>query len=117
MLRVDRVLRVEPGTLATAVVSVSGADVLVRDVPCYPAVLLIEAMAQVAALFAEGEGRASSGTLAGLNDFEFGDPVPLGQRVIVTTEHVGAFGRLVRTRGRAEVDGRLCASGEITIAL
>ena len=117
MLRLDRVLAVNPGQSARARVGPSANDVLTRSLPFYPAVMLIEAMAQVTALYAEGEGRSQSGTLAGLTDFEFREPVAFGRPVEVWSEHVGTWGRLVRTRAGVDVDGSTAAQGEITIAL
>lgn len=117
MLRIDRVLHVVPGKEATAQVAVASDDAMVRDAAHYPAVLLLEAMAQVAALFAEGPARAESGSLAGLSDVTFGAPVPVGSRLEVTTRLVGSFGRLWRTEGVVMADGREVARGHFTIAL
>lgn len=117
MMRVDRVLRVDPGKSATALVAISGNDALIRGFPVCPPGLLVEAIAQVAALYAEGDQRSESGTLAALTDFTFGDPVPWGALLEVSSRHAGRFGRLVRAAGEARVGDRVAASGEITIAL
>ncbi|MFN7975329.1 MAG: beta-hydroxyacyl-ACP dehydratase [Acidobacteriota bacterium] len=117
MLRIDRVLAVVPGRSATAVFVPSGNDALVRSGPFYPAMLLVEAMAQTAAIFGEGAGRTESGTLASFHDVTFGDPVRVGVPVTVTSSFVGGFGKLLRMHGRAEATGQVAAEGDITIAL
>lgn len=117
MMRIDRVLRVERGRSATALVAVSGNDALLRGFPVCPPGLLVEAIAQVAALYAEEEPQGQSGILAALTDFSFGDPVPWGSLLEVTSRHAGKFGRLVRASGEARLLDRVAASGEITIAL
>lgn len=117
MMRIDRVLAVDPGTSARALVAVSGSDAMLRGFPFYPPALLVEAIAQVAALYAEEEERTQSGFLAALSGFAFGEPVPWGSVLEVSSRYAGRFGRLVRAAGEAKVAGRLAASGEITIAL
>jgi len=117
MLRIDRVLRVEPGASATALVALSGNDAMLRGAPFCPPSLLVETIAQVAALYAEEEERRQSGFLAALTGFAFGDPVPWGSVLEVSSRHAGRFGRLVRAAGEARVGDRLACRGEITIAL
>lgn len=98
----------------------------------YAQSLLVEAMAQTAALFAEGSERRQSGMLAGLRRVRFGRPPRVGERLLVDAELVQTFGDLVRVAARVrevassapakddpatETPGEILAEGEILISL
>jgi 3-hydroxymyristoyl/3-hydroxydecanoyl-(acyl carrier protein) dehydratase len=80
-------------------------------------VLLVEAMAQTAALFAEKEGRKKSGMLVGLSRIRFGRNPRPGDRLVVEASLVQKFGDLVRVAGRVSESGERLAEGEILISL
>ena len=79
--------------------------------------LLIEAMAQAAALFAEEGERRESGMLVGLRDVKFGRPPHTGDRLEVEARFVQRFGNLVRIAGRVTESGEMLAEGEILLSL
>ena len=80
-------------------------------------VLLLEAMAQTAALFAEQGGRSRSGMLVGLRRVRFGRPPRAGDRLLVEARFMQKFGDLVRVAGRVSESGEALAEGEILISL
>lgn len=90
--------------------------------------LLLEAMAQTAAYFAEDAGRTQSGMLVGLTRVQFGRPPRTGERLLVEARLVQKFGDLVRVAARVTVTSGqvepstpplepLLAEGEILISL
>ena len=98
---------------------VSLDDALLEGAPAGPfsQMLLVEAMAQTAALFAESGGRRQSGMLVGLKRITFGRPPVAGDRLLVEARCVQKFGALVRVEGRVTESGELLAEGEILISL
>lgn len=85
--------------------------------PSLSQALLVEAMAQTAALFAEEEGRRRSGMLVGLRGVSFGRPPRPGDRLVVEARLVQRYGGLVRVAGRVTESGEEIAAGEIVISL
>ena len=79
--------------------------------------LLIEAMAQAAALFAEESGRKRSGMLVGLNRVRFGRAPCPGDRLLVEASFTQKFGDLVRVEARVTESGEALVEGEILISL
>ena len=79
--------------------------------------LLVEAMAQTAALFAEEGRRASSGLLVGVKRVLLLRAPRPGERLLVEAKLVQRFGDLVRIEGRVSGAGEDLASGEILISL
>ncbi len=116
MLRVDRILEVTQGEMASARVMITANDGLAAGRPL-PGVILIEAMAQVAALFAEEDEAKESGVLAAFSGVRFHEPPRVGDLLLVRSRLVAEFGRLRRISGEAHRGDRLLASGEITIAI
>jgi 3-hydroxyacyl-[acyl-carrier-protein] dehydratase len=83
----------------------------------YAQSLLIEAMAQAAALFA-GEGeRRESGMLVGFRDVRFGRAPRVGDRLEVESRFVQRYGDIVRVAGRVSATGEMLAEGEILLSL
>jgi 3-hydroxymyristoyl/3-hydroxydecanoyl-(acyl carrier protein) dehydratase len=83
----------------------------------YAQSLLIEAMAQAAALFAEEGERRESGMLVGLREVTFGRPPRAGDRLEVSAQFVQRFGNLVRVAGRVTASGETLAEGEILLSV
>jgi 3-hydroxymyristoyl/3-hydroxydecanoyl-(acyl carrier protein) dehydratase len=79
--------------------------------------LLLEAMAQAAALFAEEGGRRTSGMLVGFRSVTFGRPPRTGDRLEIETRYVQRFGDIVRVAGRVTESGETLAEGEILLSL
>jgi len=83
----------------------------------YSQSLLVEAMAQAAALFAEEADRRRSGMLVGFRDVKFGRPPRVGDRLEASASFVQRFGDLVRVAGRVTASGETLAEGEILLSL
>jgi len=117
---VDRILELDPGKSAVGLKNVSYNEEFFQGHfpgnPVMPGVLVVEAMAQAAAVcvlasMEEREGRVPYFT--GIDACKFRRPVVPGDQLRLEVEIVSARTRLCKARGRALVDGRLCAEAEI----
>ncbi|MEE8557725.1 MAG: 3-hydroxyacyl-ACP dehydratase FabZ [Myxococcota bacterium] len=122
MLFIDRVLEVTPDeTVAEKLVSI-GEPVLAGHFPgepIVPGVLLIEAMAQTAALGVlvnSPEQRGRGMALLGINRARFRRPVVPGDRVRIHVKLVRRHGDVYRFAGTAQVEGDLVAEAELMAA-
>jgi len=107
----------ESSSASSRLVSIDDALFEGGESDTFGRILLVEAMAQTAALFAEGVGRRRSGMLVGLRRVHFhGTPRP-GERLVVETSLMQKFGDLVRVEGRVSRSGEPLADGEILISL
>jgi 3-hydroxymyristoyl/3-hydroxydecanoyl-(acyl carrier protein) dehydratase len=115
---IDRSEAAEPGRSRSSR-AVSNDDAMFEgaESETYGRALLIEAMAQAAALFAEEERREHSGFLAGMKHVRLARAPRPGERLTVETRLVQRFGELVRIEGRVTHAGELLADGEILISL
>ena len=113
-LLLDRVLEV--GERAGIFVKlVAASDPCVARDGTLPAAFVLEALAQGGgALLAVREGPAG-GYLAAVDGFRMVGDVRVGDEMRVEVEIVRNFGGAILLRGRALVDGRLCAEGRITL--
>ncbi len=80
--------------------------------PAYPAALVLEALAQAAAPLAD-----EAGVIVAIRDARVLGSVRVGDRLRITAEITARFAGMIRVRSRAEVDGRVVAEGEFTIAV
>src|SRR5712691_698365 len=104
----DGPLRVEPGSSAASrLLSLDDALQEGGAGTTFAQSLLVEAMAQTAALFAEESGRRRSGMLVGLTRVRFGRPPRPGDRLLVEARFVQKFGELVRVAGRVSESDEL----------
>ena len=117
---VDRILEMEPGVRAVGLKNVSFNEEFFQGHfpgnPVMPGVLVVEAMAQTAAvcLLASVEDRgAKVPYFTGIDACKFRRPVVPGDQLRLELEIVSARLRLCKARGRALVDGRLCAEAVI----
>lgn len=101
----------------------AAAELLVREGPwvrggALAPEALVEALAQTAAAFAGAQANREprAGLLAGFSRFEFPTPARPGDRVRLEVRLEKVLGELAAFEGRASVEGRLVARGELRVA-
>ncbi|MBW4580422.1 MAG: 3-hydroxyacyl-ACP dehydratase FabZ [Tildeniella nuda ZEHNDER 1965/U140] len=121
---VDRIIRYVPGKLAVGIKNVTFNEPHFQGHfpgrPIMPGVLIVEAMAQVGGVVLTQMADVQEGLFmfAGIDKVRFRRPVVPGDQLIMTVELLSVKRRRFGTmQGRAEVDGRLVAEGELTFAL
>jgi 3-hydroxyacyl-[acyl-carrier-protein] dehydratase len=128
----DRVTALEPGVSAEAIKNVSAADpVLAGHFPgrmIYPGVLLVECVAQLAAVIygsaalrsASGDGPAVDvaqrvGYLAEIKQAKFLRPVYPGDQVVVRAQTGSRLGALMAVTGQASVGSDVVMTARLTV--
>jgi 3-hydroxyacyl-[acyl-carrier-protein] dehydratase len=129
MLLIDRVLEMVPGTKIVAIKNVSINEPFFPGHfphhPVMPGVLIVEAMAQAAALFsfaggANGQGADSTKTayyLVGIDKARFRRPVVPGDQLRIEVDALRLSRTICKYQGRAFVDGQEVASAELMCAI
>jgi 3-hydroxyacyl-[acyl-carrier-protein] dehydratase len=125
-LLVDRVLSIDPGKSIVALKNVTINEPFFPGHyphhPVMPGVLIIEAMAQAAALLSF----KSSGTqaddnnvylFAGIDGARFKRPVTAGDQLIIKVSLTRAMRGVFKFKGTVEVDGQLAAEAELMCAM
>jgi 3-hydroxyacyl-[acyl-carrier-protein] dehydratase len=121
-LLVDRVLSVEPGQSIVALKNVTINEPFFPGHyphhPVMPGVLIIEAMAQVAALlaFKSMESKPDENSVyyfAGIDGARFKRPVTPGDQLIFKVELTRSMRGVFKFKAIAEVDGQLAAGAEL----
>lgn len=123
-LLVDKVINLEPGKKGTGIKNVTINEEFFSGhfpgEPIMPGVLIIEAMAQVAAIVVGSETIGKEvkpeermGYLAGIKEIKFKRPVRPGDRLEINVEIVQKLANLFKVRGEAGVDKEICAQGEL----
>jgi len=123
-LLIDRVLSCEPGKSIVAVKNVTFNEHHFAghfpQHPVMPGVLIIEAMAQAAGVLVwetvDADKRNYVLYLAGVDRSRFRRPAVPGDRIEITVDLVLQRRSLWRFEAKAEVDGELIASAELTQA-
>ena len=121
-LLVDRVLSLDPGKEIVALKNVTINEPFFPGhyphYPVMPGVLIIEAMAQVAALLSFGSmdskpDEKSVYYFAGIDGARFKRPVTPGDQLIITVTLTRSMRGLFKFSARSEVDGKLAAEAEL----
>jgi 3-hydroxyacyl-[acyl-carrier-protein] dehydratase len=127
----DRVTALDPGTSAEAVKNISAADpVLAGHFPgrmIYPGVLLVECVAQLAAVVygSAAASRAGGGPvgdmahrvgyLAEIKQAKFLRPVYPGDQVVIRAQSGGRMGALISVTGQASVGSDVVMTARLTV--
>ncbi len=122
MLLVDRVEELVPNKSIRAIKAVTINEAFFQGHfpgrPIMPGVLIIEALAQAAAVLAiESFGIADSGKLVyfmGIENAKFRSPVEPGVLLTLEVEVVQARGRVSKFAGKASIDGKLATEVSFT---
>ena len=126
ILLVDRVLQVDPGKSIKALKNVTINEPFFvghfPHRPVMPGVLILEAMAQSAALLSfSGEGNAPDANsviyFAGIDGARFKRQVIPGDQLILESEVVRVIRGVGKFRTRATVDGELACEAELIAAI
>jgi 3-hydroxyacyl-[acyl-carrier-protein] dehydratase len=125
IILVDRVLELEPGKRIVALKNVSMNEPVFSGhfphYPVMPGVLIIEALAQAAALLSfatMGKGTDETGIyfFAGIDRARFKRPVEPGDQLRLEADAGRALRNVMRFETRALVDGRLVAEAQLMCA-
>lgn len=120
-LMVDRIVSVDPGKSARAIKNVTINEPYFAghfpSLPVVPGVLLIETIAQVAALAVVDGQDGKVGLLAGVDKARFKRPVVPGDRLEVESVIEGFRSGVGKVTGTIHVDGTLVAQAQILFAL
>ena len=119
-LLVDRIVELTPGLRIVGLKQVTINEHFFQGhfpgSPVMPGVLIVEAMAQVGAVYAlqQMENRASKLVLfSGIDNARFRRPVVPGDTLVITVTPVRVGARVQKMHGEAHVNGQLAAEADI----
>ena len=122
-LLVDRVLEFTPRQSITAIKNVTINEPFFQghfpDFPVMPGVLIIEALAQTAALLTFTEEKADDAVyyFAGIDGARFKKPVLPGDQLVMVATYQREKAGIYKFNVKATVDGELAAEADITCAV
>ncbi|PZR98331.1 MAG: 3-hydroxyacyl-[acyl-carrier-protein] dehydratase FabZ [Candidatus Chloroheliales bacterium] len=122
-LLVDRIIECEPGQRAVGIKAVSGNEPFFQghfpDYPLMPGVLILEALAQVAAICVQvmPEYKGKLGVFAGLDNVRFKRQVRPGDLLRLEVTITKLRLPIGTASAEATVDGQLCARADLMFAL
>lgn len=85
--------------------------------PIVPGVIQCEILAQTASMLFADRIAGHVPLYAGINKVKFKEPVRPGDTIETHVEIVRVMGPFYFTKGKAQVNGKVCASGEFSFAL
>lgn len=88
--------------------------------PVMPGVLIVEALAQVGAIYLFGSGVRRDASLvyfSGIDNCRFRQPVIPGDQIRLEVTAISRRGNFIRMKGEALVDGTLVAEAEMSCAI
>jgi beta-hydroxyacyl-ACP dehydratase FabZ len=119
-LLVDRIIELTQGVRIVGVKQVTVNEHFFQGhfpgAPVMPGVLIVEAMAQVGAVYAlqQMEDRERKLVLfSGIDNARFRRPVVPGDTLVITVTPLRVGGRVQKMHGEAHVEGRLAAEADI----
>jgi len=122
-LLVDRVLEFSPKESITAIKNVTINEPFFQghfpDYPVMPGVLIIEALAQTAALLTFSEKKQDDAVyyFAGIDGARFKKPVVPGDQLVMVATYQREKAGIYKFHVQATVDGELAAEADITCAV
>ena len=122
-LMVDRVLEFTPRQSITAIKNVTINEPFFQghfpDYPVMPGVLIIEALAQTAALLTFTEKKEENAVyyFAGIDGARFKKPVVPGDQLLMVATYQREKAGIYKFHVKATVDGELAAEADITCAV
>ncbi len=122
-LLVDRIIELEPGKRAVGIKNVTINEPFFQghfpEYPVMPGVLIAEALAQVGAvaMLSLDEYKGKIGFFAGIDQFRFREQVKPGDTLQLELEITRLKGMIAKAKGKATVDGRVAAEGELMFAI
>ena len=122
-LLVDRVLKYTPRDSITAIKNVTINEPFFQghfpDYPVMPGVLIIEALAQTAALLTFSESKQENAVyyFAGIDNARFKKPVLPGDQLLMVAHYDRERAGVYKFHVEATVDGDLVAEADITCAI
>jgi beta-hydroxyacyl-ACP dehydratase FabZ len=119
-LLVDRIVELTPGVRIVGVKQVTINEHFFQGhfpgAPVMPGVLIVEAMAQVGAVYAlqQMKGRENKLVLfSGIDNARFRRPVVPGDTLVITVTPIRVGARIQKMHGEAHVEGQLAAEADI----
>ena len=123
MLLVDRVLETSEDTIVAIIKNVTINEPFFNghfpSYPVMPGVLIMEALAQTAGVLelSKPENKGKLVFYAGMDKVKFKKQVVPGDQLVMTATFVKRRGSIAVVEAKAEVDGKLAASGTLTFAI